>query len=296
MLAQKDCASSPLAASLAAAIVAAVMTADAPARASDVDTEHLFGFSEGADIGKRGDRELESETIARGGKAAGNYGVATQNLEAKIVPVEGLRLGARATFSYFGISGVPGLPDRGDGGLQGLSFEARYVLVDRVHAPFGLTVIADPRWGRLDDASGDAVRNHGGMLTLALDKELIAGRLFGAFNLLYDADATHFHATDLWQYQSKIGVAAALAGHVQGGLFLGGEIRYLRVYDGLSLNTYAGQAVFAGPTMYLKLSPQWALSGGWNWQIRGHTAGGGGPLDLTHFERQQAKIRLNFTY
>ncbi len=294
MFAQKRCAPSSLAACFAAAV--ALAAASAPARASDVDTEHLFGFSEGADIGHKGDRELESETIARLGKAAGNYGVATQNLEAKIVPVEHLRLGARASFAYFGISGVPGLADRGEGALQGLSFDARYVLVDRAQAPFGLTIIADPRWSRVDDISGEAVRNHGGMLTVAIDKELIGGKLFGAFNLLYDADATHFHATDLWQYQSKIGVAAAVAGHIQGGLFLGGEIRYLRVYDGLSLNTYAGQALFAGPTMYLKLSPQWALSGAWNFQIRGHTAAGGGPLDLTHFERQQAKLRLNFTY
>jgi hypothetical protein len=34
------------------AVVAGLIAA-APARASDVDTEHLFGFTEGADIGKK---------------------------------------------------------------------------------------------------------------------------------------------------------------------------------------------------------------------------------------------------
>ena len=123
---------------LLAIAAAGLLAAAAPAHASDIDTEHLFGFSEGADIGKRGERELESETVARAGKAAGHYGALTETLEAKYVAAEGLRLGARASFAYFGISGVPGFPDRGEGSLQGFSFEARYALVNRAHAPFGL--------------------------------------------------------------------------------------------------------------------------------------------------------------
>jgi hypothetical protein len=50
----------------------------ASACASGVDTEHLFGFSEGADAGKKGERELESKTIACAGKAAGKYGAASK--------------------------------------------------------------------------------------------------------------------------------------------------------------------------------------------------------------------------
>src|SRR5262245_46179785 len=159
MPARRRRAPKPYPTTLLAASVAGLLAAAAPARASGVDTEHLFGFSEGADIGEKGERELESETIARGGKAAGKYGALTETLEAKYVAAEGLRLGARATFAYFGISGVPGLADRGDGAMQGVSFEARYALVDRARAPFGLTIIAEPRWGRVDDVSGEAVRS-----------------------------------------------------------------------------------------------------------------------------------------
>ena len=35
---------------------------------SNVDTEHIFGFTEGADIGDKGESELESITIGRLGK------------------------------------------------------------------------------------------------------------------------------------------------------------------------------------------------------------------------------------
>ncbi|MCW5703838.1 MAG: hypothetical protein KIT82_14805 [Bradyrhizobium sp.] len=277
------------------AVIAAGLLA-APACASEVDTEHLFGFSEGADIGKKGEGELEAETIVRQGKAAGQYGALSEALEVKYVFTDRLRLGGRATFSYHGISGVPGLPDRGSGGMQGVSFEARYVLVERARAPFGLTVIATPRWGRIDDVSGEAVRSYGGVLTLVADRELVAGHWYGAVNLLYDAGATHVHDTGLWQHDSKAGIAAAIAGRVHGELFLGAEVRYFRVYDGLGFDRYAGEALFAGPTMYVQLSPTWTMSGAWNWQIYGQTAAGGGSLNLTQFERQQVKFRVNYHF
>ena len=281
---------------LVAVILTGVVATGAAVRASDIDSEHLFGFTEGSDIGKVGEREVESETIARTGRSAGSYATVLQNYEAKVVPVEGLRIGAKASLAYFDISGVPGLEDRRQASLQGLSFEARHALADRHSGPFGVTVIAESRWGRVDDISGEPAKIYGGMLTLAIDKELIADRLFGAFNILFDADATHLRVPDLWQHQSKIGFAAAVSVRVQPALFVGGELRYLRSYDGLGLDAFAGQALFAGPTMYLQISRHIAMSGAWNLQISGRTATGGRSLDLTHFERQQAKIRFNYNF
>jgi hypothetical protein len=78
-------------------------------------------------------------------------------------------------------------------------------------------------------------------------------------------------------------------------LFLGGEIRYLRAYDGLGLDALSGQAVFAGPTFYVQLAKGMALSGAWNIQLAGRTPGNGS-LDLVHFERQQAKVRVNVNF
>ena len=282
--------------SAAAVTVVGVVATGGFARAGDIDTEHLFEFTEGADIGKAGEREVESETISKAGKSSGSYATVLQNYEAKFVPIQGLRIGAKAGLAYFDISGVPGLEDRRQGSLQALSFEARYALVDRHNAPFGLTLIAESRWGRVDDISGEPARVYSGMLTVAMDKELIPGRLFGAFNILYDTDATHLRVPDIWQHQSKIGLAAALAVRVQPTLFLGGELRYQRSYDGLGLDAFTGQALFAGPTIYLQISKHLAMSGAWNWQLSGRTATGGGSLDLTHFERQQAKLRFNYNF
>lgn len=299
MVGQQSCAATAIRNSRLfwfAAIVGAVLTNHAPARAAEADTEHLFGFTEGADIGKVGERELEAETIVRAGKSAGSYTDVLQNLSAKIVPVENLRLSAQTSLAYFDIAGVPDLGDRRQAMLQGLSFEARYTVIDRQRAPFGLTLIAEPRWFRIDDSSGAPARVFGGLLTMAVDRELIAGRLFGAFNILYDSDATRPAAANVWQHQSKIGFATALALRLTPVLFAGGEVRYVRAYDGAGLDTIAGQAVFAGPTMYLQLPNHMALSGAWNMQISGRSATSGGPLDLSRFERHQAKLRLNYNF
>jgi hypothetical protein len=265
------------------------------ARAGEIDTEHLFGFTTGTDVGNLGEREVESQITDRFGKQAGSYNALSQTYEAKITPVENFRIGVATALAYYGVSGVPGLADRQQTTMQGLSFEARYKLIDNERGPFSLTIIAEPRWDRLDDISGDATNGFGGTLTVAIDKELIANRLFGAVNLLYDAEASHLIAADAWQHESRIGISAALSTQVRPALFVGGEVRYLRAFSGLGLDTFAGQAVFAGPTMYYQISKGFAVSAAWNFQVYGQTALGGS-LDLTHFERQQALVRFNYMF
>jgi hypothetical protein len=94
---------------------------------------------------------------------------------------------------------------------------------------------------------------------------------------------------------AKVGVSAALSTRINSALFLGGEVRYLRAYGSLGLDGFSGQALFAGPTLYLKLSQRMALSAAWNAQLTGRGATGSS-LDLTRFERQQAKLRINFNF
>jgi hypothetical protein len=276
-------------------LVVAILAAGSPVRASDVDSEHLFGFTEGADIGKAGDREAETETIGRFGKSGGSYAALTQNDQVKVLPSDRFRVGAGVALAWFGISGVPELDDRQFASLQGLTFEARYMLMDRRQTPFGLTLIVEPRWGRFDATSGERAANYGGTFTVVADKELIDGRLFGTINVLYDSLATRFPLPERWALTSEIGISGAMSARVTPTLFLGGEVRYRRAYDGLALESLAGQALFAGPTFYVQLARGMALSGAWNAQIAGR-AGGGGSLDLIHFERRQAKLRFNVNF
>ena len=59
--------------------------------ASEIETEHLFGFTTGSDVGSLGEREFEGATTARFGKRAGRYTAGEQTLSAEFVPLQNLR-------------------------------------------------------------------------------------------------------------------------------------------------------------------------------------------------------------
>jgi hypothetical protein len=54
------------------------------APAAEVDTQFIFGFTMGADIGELGERELESQTIGRFRKSSGSYGRTKPNSGPKL--------------------------------------------------------------------------------------------------------------------------------------------------------------------------------------------------------------------
>ena len=75
--------------------------------------------------------------------------------------------------------------------------------MDNGRGPFSMTLIATPRWDRIDDISGGAVSGYGGTLAVAIDKELIANRLFGAVNVLYDTEAARLIVADTWRQNQR---------------------------------------------------------------------------------------------
>src|SRR5690242_9918017 len=61
---------------------------EARERAGSIDTEMMFGFLVGTDIGNVGDKEFESETTAGFGKRGGSYGALAQSLALEYIPIE----------------------------------------------------------------------------------------------------------------------------------------------------------------------------------------------------------------
>jgi hypothetical protein len=263
---------------------------------TEIDTEHLFGFTIGSDIGENGEKELENETNTLAGKNGGTYAAVFDQLEAKYTVARNFRIAAAAVFAYHDISGVPDIEDQHRAAFQGASVDARIRLLDRERSAFGFTVSIEPHWNRIDDTTGERVQNHGGTVTLALDKEVVARRLYAAVNLLYEPEVTHFLDADTWVRQSTIGVSGALAMQVRSGVFFGSEVVYRRLYDGLGFARLAGHALFAGPTLYARLSEHWWASLAWNAQVVGHAADQPGALDLVNFERHRATLRFGYRF
>ena len=274
-------------------IIAGCIVALAPAcvhAEEGFDTEHIFGFMIGTDVGSLGEREFQSQTTGRFGKGGGTYRAIGQEVEIEVVPLPNFRIEAGGIATLHDITGVPDIDDRRQLNFQGASLDLRYRLLDREQAPFGLTVAAELHGNRVDETSGAKGRMYGTDFTLAFDRELIPNFVIGALNLIYQPEWARFEVSGLSEKSSTIGAAFAGMVRLRPDFLLGGELRYFRQYEGIGLGEFAGQALFVGPTAYFQISERSRLTLSWSMQAWGRSAGSGANLDLANFERHQARL------
>jgi hypothetical protein len=258
--------------------------------ADGIDTEHLFGFMIGSDVGSVGEREFQSETTGRFSRGGGRYRGLTQEFELEFVPARNVRVELGTTFASHDINGVPGLDDRRQLAWQGLSLDLRYRFLERDAALFGLTVAVETQADRIDETSAALARSYGTEVRLAFDRELVPGRVIAALNLSYQPEWTRLVGSGTVERESTIGAAMAVMTQIRPGIFAGAEARYQRTYEGIGLDGLAGQALFVGPTAYFKLSDSTRLTLAWSAQAWGRSAGSTAALDLVHFDRHQARV------
>ena len=258
--------------------------------AEGIDTEHLFGFMIGSDVGTAGEREFQSQTTGRFSRSGGRYRAITQELELEFVPARNFRIEMGSAFAAHDINGVAGLEDRRQLSWQGVSVDLRYRFLDRDAAPFGMTVAVETHADRVNDTTAAVVRNYGTEFVLAFDRELVPDRAVGAINLIYQPEWTRFPDSGAAEQESTIGAAFAAMAQISPGVFVGGEARYLRKYEGIGLQEFAGQALFVGPTAYVQFSKRSRLTLAWSLQAWGRPAGSTASLDLIDFERHQARL------
>lgn len=259
-------------------------------RAEGIDTEHLFGFMIGSDVGNVGEREFQSQTTGRFSRNGGSYRAIGQEFELEFVPVKNFRVELGSTFASHSIAGVPGLEDRRQLSWQGVSVDLRYRFLDRDTASLGLTFAVEGHANRIDESTAAVVRSYGTEFTLAFDRELIPNVAVAALNLIYQPEWTRLVGTGAAEQESTIGAALGLMVQTRPGFFLGGEARYLRRYEGIGLEGLAGQALFIGPTAYFQLSQRSRLTAAWSVQAWGRPTGSNAALDLVNFERHQARL------
>src|SRR5215213_3576745 len=96
---------------LKAAVVSLAALLPASVHAEGIDTEHLFAFMIGSDVGNVGEREFQSQTTVRFAKVSGNYRAIGQEFELEFVPARNFRIEVGGTFATHDIFGVSGLTD-----------------------------------------------------------------------------------------------------------------------------------------------------------------------------------------
>jgi hypothetical protein len=281
---------------LAVSLAHAGETGDSADRRWRIDTEHLFGFLIGTDVGEVGDKEMEAEVVGNLGKQPGPYTALFPSLEYEFVPISNLRLAPTVLSAYHNMSGVADLDDRHQFAFAGVSFDARYRLLDRSQWGLGLAVNAEPHLGFVDETSGQWVNSYGADFALALDRELVPDRVVAALNLLYQPEASRLQAKGAWTRYANAGISVGIMTQVAPGILIGAEGRYLRKYEGVGLDYLAGQALFVGPTLYARLNGRLWMIAAWSAQAAGRAVASPGAVDLTNFTRHQAKIQFGLEF
>jgi hypothetical protein len=173
-------------------VVLALLLVPADIRAEPIETEHLFAFTIGSDVGDVGDREIEGSLTGRFSKRTGTYDAGSGTMSAEFVPLSNLRTEFTGVVNAYDISGVTGFADQHETAFGGLSMDIRYRLLDRSSAPFGFAIGAEPHWNRIDDLTGGRVSQYGADLVAAADWEVVRDRIVAAVNLIYQPSTTRF--------------------------------------------------------------------------------------------------------
>jgi hypothetical protein len=249
---------------------------DEPRQEPKIDTEHIFGFTEGADIGEKGELELENTTVGRLGRP-GTFAVFDNETALRYGLAERFRASVGALVDYYDIQNVLGLMDRERMTFSGLSSQFRWKAIEGNDN--GLTFSFAPQWRRVDDTAGQDVESYAFPLGLLADTALVPNQTFTAFNLFYSPTLTRMNT--LSQQEQPLELSQAIATAITEGIFVGAEIRHItRNQDGF----FTGHALFVGPSLFVKVSDNVSFKVAWSAQIPDETRK---RLDLVNFERYQ---------
>jgi hypothetical protein len=255
-----------------------------------VETENLFAFLSGSDIGAKGEKHFTLDFEGHFQKRDGTFRALTKKVELGFNPSDRLHVALELWGDYFKVLGVTGFDDQDRFG-GGVALEFKALLVKRNSV--GVALVVAPHYGTSEHVTGEAAIHYALEVKLILDAELIKDRLFAALNLLYEPELVRPRGEPAFERESMLGLSAAVMARVAQAVFLGAEVQYFRKYKGLALQVFAGHALYLGPALFIKLSEHASLTFGWAIQVAGRAVGDPAPLDLVNFERQRAKAKFS---
>src|ERR1019366_8800722 len=288
--------------SLGVLISLALLGCAGSARAEDasswreIETKYIFGYSTGSGIGLEGEKEFTVETLGRFGKRDGHYAATETKYEFEFTPSQFIQIEFGALGSTHNIGGVTSLDDRSQVALGGAFAELRYLAIERTsNNPLSVTLAVEPTVRRIDETSGERVRNFEFETTVNANLELMKNRLFAGFNLLYEPEVTQTAIGDT-QREATFGGSAALSLRIVSSVVVGGEVWYLRHYDAANLTAFTGDAVMLGPSLYVQFTPKMFMTAAWNTQVWGREVGNPVSLNLSEFQRNRAKLKFAYEF
>ncbi len=260
-----------------------------------IESENLFGLTLGSDIDGPGSRAAALEVNSRIGARAGRYAATGLKLEFAYGATEQLSVAGSLLAGWRNSRNVPGQADLNAFAFDGVGAELRWRFLERGPSPVGLTLHIEPSLRVTDERTGERGLGFAFENRLIADAAIIPDKLFAAVNLIYDVEA--FRPKGAPQERaSTAGLSGALTYQLRPGLFVGADIRYLRAYEGLTLEKFRGWAIFAGPTLFWHATDNVWLSATYAFQIAGRERCSTDTYDLGNFPRQMLKFKIGVEF
>ena len=254
----------------------------------EFDTEHIFGFTEGADIGEKGEKEVESGTVFRFGKP-GDFLAIDHETAFRYMLTDDFRASLGGLLTYRYDRGVPGEPDSDRFDFAGLTAQMRWHAVQPTrNSPFGLTLSFTPIWERVEANSAVNADTYVAAAEILADAEWIPNKLFSAINIEYEPGVTNVNG--FWRHENGLEFRIATAYALSRDVLIGGEVRHA---SGGERSLFEAEALFAGPSLWYRISDTSSIKVSWSFQIPDESTHN---LDLVNFERNQALILLVKTF
>jgi hypothetical protein len=276
-----------------------------------VPGDDIFGFTSTTDTGDPGARSVSFETTSRAGRAFDRFWATTLKTEFSLTPIPNLALSISPFVSYYRVRQTPDAPTLSRADFDGLSGEVMWRFLTRTSFGTAAAVSFEPRYARMDGATGVQVEAYAWEFKLFVDQVIVPDRLYAALNLNFAPSRQRLNDASMpdapWVSSSGTNVSAALAWQLTQGdardwqVFLGLEARWLAAFDGLWLDRMIGSALFVGPNMLVRFptddpSRYATFNVAWTPQVAGRATDLGGSLDLTNFERHQLRAKLAFNF
>ena len=270
-----------------------------------VDSENLFGFTEGTDTGKKGEQEAVVDAIGRfskrrGGPGASGYGAAEPIVSYQVDPTDAISIEPGLQFDTRRTRNVADVPDKSFATVNGGSLEMKVQFLKRTdRQPFGLALQAEPLYSRVTPIEGRGADVFSMDTRLMADARLIPDRLWIGANLIYDPSVARLKGSGEVDRSSTLALSGTLMARVTETVFLGPEIRAMRAYDGSFLNRFLGHAVFLGPVLHHQVSEKGFLTVAYAAQVIGHDrdpAFTNRAFNLTQFARHNLRVRFGVAF
>lgn len=270
-----------------------------------VDTENLFGFTEGTDTGKKGEQEVIFDTIGRfskrrGGPGLSGYGAAEPIISYQYDATDNFSVEPGLQFDTRDSRNIAGVPDKVFGTFNGGSLELKYQFHKRTNdSPFGLAFQVEPQYSRVTPIEGQGADVFSMDTRLMIDVHLMPDRLWFGANLIYDPSVARLKGSGEVDRSSTLSLSGTLMARITKEFFFGPEIRYMRAYDGAFLNRFAGHAVFVGPVLHYQVTEKGFLTVAYSAQVFGHDRDPDftdRAFDLNQFSRHNLRIRFGVEF